>query len=346
MKKISIIILIAGLAGLLSCEKDEVKVELKTNPDVPVLNLESGAVIVLKQADKDVPIVYTWAEADFGAQVVITYNVQVDLQGNEFADAVTIGTVNNSTALSITTEELNNKLLAMELDPSLPVALALEFRVKASVNEYVDPVYSAVIPQTITPYYIPIVYPLLFVPGSYQGWNPADSTTSIASAKSNDMYEGYIYFETDAAEFKYTQGPGWDVNWGDDAADGTLDPGGANIIAGTAGYYKLNVDLVGMTHTFLRTDWGLVGDATPGGWDTDTPMTYDPVNKVWTVTVNLTANKIKFRANGGWDLNYGDDGANGILEPGGADIQVPSDGNYTVTLELSKPIYRYKLVKN
>ena len=140
--------------------------------------------------------------------------------------------------------------------------------------------------------------------------------------------------------------PSWDNNWGDTGADGTLNPGGDNIKAAEAGYYKLNVDLVGLTYTAVKTTWGLIGSATPGGWDTDTPMTYDVVNKVWTCTVDLTGDKVKFRANGGWDLNYGDDGANGSLEAGGADIAVPAAGNYTVTLNLSNPVYKYKLQKN
>jgi hypothetical protein len=146
-------------------------------------------------------------------------------------------------------------------------------------------------------------------------------------------------------EFKYAKGS-WDTNWGDDGANGTLDPGGANILAPEAGYYKLNADLVGLTHTFLKTEWGVIGNATPGGWDSDTDMTYDEANKIWTVTMDLTAAAIKFRANNSWDLNYGDDGGNGSLEAGGADILVPAAGNYTITLNLSNPVYKYKLQKN
>ena len=214
------------------------------------------------------------------------------------------------------------------------------------ILDSIKPVYSAAVQQSITPFYAPIIYPLLGVPGSYQGWNPADSTTVIASLKSDGKYEGYAYFADANTEFKFTQGPSWDNNWGDTGANGTLDKGGDNIKAADPGYYKLNVDLVGLTYTSLKTTWGVIGSATPGAWDSDTPMTYDPVSKVWTVTVDLTAAEIKFRANGGWDLNYGDDGANGSLEAGGANIAVPAAGNYTITLNLSNPVYKYKLDKN
>jgi starch-binding outer membrane protein SusE/F len=346
MKKISILIMIVGLVGLFACSKYD-KTTLKATPDAPVLTLPAGgATIVLDKANKDVPVKYTWTAAEYGAQLVVTYNVQMDKQGNNFADPVSLGTIISKDTLALTTEELNNKLLVMLPDPSTPQPLDLEFRVTAKVNDSVDIIISASAAQTITPYYVPVVYPLLQVPGSYQGWNPADSSTSIASVKANSMYEGYLYFNIDNAEFKYTVGPTWDLNYGDDGADGTLQTNGANIIAGAAGYYKLNVDLVNLTHTFLLTTWGVIGDATPGGWDTDTDMTYDETTKVWTVTLDLTAASIKFRANHAWDVNYGDDGANGTLEAGGANIAITEAGNYTVILNLSKPIYKYTLVKN
>ncbi|MEI7678670.1 MAG: SusF/SusE family outer membrane protein, partial [Betaproteobacteria bacterium] len=194
-----------------------------------------------------------------------------------------------------------------------------------------------------------VVYPLLQVPGNYQtptAWMPQDSNYVIASLKANDKYEGYIDFPISNVEFKFTKGPSWDHNWGDTGANGTLDPGGDNIKEADAGYYRLNVDMVGLTYTAVKTAWAVIGSATPGAWASDTPMTYDATNKEWTVTLALTAGDIKFRANGAWDINFGDDGANGTLEYGGANIAVAAAGNYTVTMNLSKPMYKYKLVKN
>jgi starch-binding outer membrane protein SusE/F len=346
MKKLKIIITIIGLVGLFSCTKDEPKPTIVSPADSPILNLTPNAEIILLKANQDTLINYTWVAANYGIQVVTTYSLQIDRQGNDFADAVTIGTINSATSISVLTSALNAALLAMEADPAVPNPLAVEFRLQTFVPNYPkDTVFSAAVPQTITPYYVLVTYPLLGVPGNYQSWNPADSSTTIASLKSNGKYDGYINFTEAATEFKFTQGPSWDNNWGDDGADGTLNPNGANITA-EAGYYKLHVDLPALTYTKLKTTWGLIGDATPGGWDADTPMTYDATAKVWTVTVDLTAAKIKFRANGNWDLNYGDNGGNGSLEEGGADISVPSAGNYTVKMNLSGAIYTYQLIKN
>ena len=348
MKKLSIIIFLIGLVGLFSCKKYETKAVLQS-PAPPVLNLAAGDTVVLKITDADSLITFTWSAADFGLQLVTTYNLQMDKQGNDFKDAVSIGTVTSAKSLTILTKDLNNKLLSMEFNPDQPAPMALEFRVQATVSSNTDPVNSAAVKKVMTPYYVKIIYPLLFVPGNYQGWNPADSTTVVYSVKSNDQYEGYIWMSSSAPAYKYCVGNSWTTNYGDDGQDGTLDLNSSSDIVVSPpvpGYYHLTANMVAKTHTYLRTEWSVIGDATPGGWDTDTDMAYDSIAKTWNVTLNLTAANLKFRANHAWDLNYGDDGANGSLDFNGANIAVPADGNYTVTLNLSGAIFRYNLKKN
>ncbi len=187
-------------------------------------------------------------------------------------------------------------------------------------------------------------YPVLHVPGSYQGWDPSKNNTVIASVKNDKTYEGYLYFKDANTKFKFTEGPNWDVNYGDDGANGTLDKGGADITAAEAGYYKINVDLNTLTYTFVKTDWGIIGSGTASGWDSDQNMTYDAVTDLWTLTLDLKAGAIKFRANDGWDINYGDTGPNGILEQGGTDIAVTA-GTYAVTLKLGIPDYTYTIIR-
>ena len=344
MKRILILILVLGLFSILSCKKDETKATLSSTPAASVLTIPGGQAVVLKKSDSAVLLNYAWTPSAFGQTVVITYNLQMDRAGDNFSDPYSLGQVNNLLQLGVLTSALDQILLPMEFDPKNPTPIDLEFRVQTTINQYVAPVNSPVIAQTITPYYVKIVYPILFVPGDYQGWNPADSSTTIASVKSNGKYEGYIWFHNDTAKFKYCQGNSWTNNWGDNGADGTLDPGGANIKAGPPGYYKLNVDLPNLTHTFLRTAWSVYGDATGS---TDADMTYDTIAKVWTATVNLTATTIIFRANHDNTLNYGDNGSKiGTCKLNGDKIAVPAAGNYSVTLNLSQPVYKYKLVKN
>ncbi len=195
-------------------------------------------------------------------------------------------------------------------------------------------------------------YPEIYVPGGYQvaggysegDWAP-DAAPALASVSSDENYEGYIWFAADNSEYKFTQDPNWDVNWGDDNNDGTLEPNGANLIAPEAGMYKINVNLNNFSYTAVKTDWGLIGDATPGGWDNDTDMEFDPETKQWQLIVELGSGAIKFRANDDWDINLGDTGMDGVLEYGGDNISVEEPGRYLITLSLGTPDYTYTLEK-
>ncbi len=173
----------------------------------------------------------------------------------------------------------------------------------------------------------------LHLPGSHQGWDPSTAPT-LLSPFNDGNYFGYQYFPA-GTEFKFTDNPDWSVNWGDDGADGTLESGGSNISVADAGYYQIKVNLNSGTYTMLKTTWGLIGSATPDQWNSDQDMTYNQGTDTWSITLPLTADEIKFRANDDWTLNYGDNGPDGILEEGGANIAIASAGTYTVTLDLS-----------
>jgi len=189
-------------------------------------------------------------------------------------------------------------------------------------------------------------YPVLYVPGSYQNWDPASAKT-LGSTGSNSQYEGYINLPANA-QFKFTAGPSWDINWGGSA--GVLVHNGDNLTVADAGYYKINADTAALTYSLTKTTWGVIGSATANGWDSDQPMTYDATNDVWTIDIDLvgaaTGKEIKFRANSAWDINYGDDGADGKLEANGANIKIPQSGNYRVTMKLGSPDYTYTIVMN
>ena len=187
-------------------------------------------------------------------------------------------------------------------------------------------------------------YPQLELPGSYQGWAPDNAATvyAVAAVASDNQYEGYGWF-TAGDKFKFTQGGTWDVNWGDTDADFTLDAGGTDIEVTETGFYRITVDLDGLTYTMTKTDWGLIGDATPDGWTSDQNMTWDATERALVITIDLVPGKIKFRANDDWALNYGDDGGDALLEAGGADIPIASAGNYLIKLYLDKPDYTYSI---
>lgn len=350
MKKVSIFMLaLTIMIGFYSCKKDETRVVLDpANVTAPALDASlDGAAVTITADNQDSTVTMNWTAANYGFNTAINYYVQMDLKGNNFSKASTLGSTKSATSLTLSLGDLNNKLLLMEDDPEVANPLDIEFRVVALISSQVDTVSSQVISMTFVPYAVAIVYPQLYVPGAYQGWAP-DQADSIGSINSDDKYEGYIYMPQ-AGEFKFTSKRAWDgTNYGDGGTPGTLstDGGAGNLSVDEPGFYKFNVNTTDLTWTSLKTTWGLIGDATPGGWDTDTPMTYNPDTQLWTVTLDLNAADIKFRANSAWDLNYGSNDANGKLQENGANIHIDAAGNYTITLDLSHTVYRYKIEKN
>lgn len=187
----------------------------------------------------------------------------------------------------------------------------------------------------------------LYVPGGHQGWAP-DSAPTLYSRNFDFKYDGYVYFADAGTEFKFTSQPDWGgTNYGD-GGENTLstDGGAGNLSVSEAGYYKLDADLSGtpFTYSAVKTEWGLIGDATAGGWDNSTPMTYNPETGVWTVTATLSTGTFKFRANNGWDINLG--GSLSNLSYGGDNIPVTEAGTYLITLDLSDAtMYTASMVK-
>lgn len=81
---------------------------------------------------------------------------------------------------------------------------------------------------------------------------------------------------------------------------------------------------------------GLIGSATPGGWDIDTDMRLadsEGVDKyTWTVTLYLNTGDVKFRASDDWADNWGaSDFPEGTGTPGGPDIPIGTPGYYRIT---------------
>jgi hypothetical protein len=314
--------------------------------DAPVITSPEAGLSVDITEDNltDVFATISWTPADFGFTAAVNYKIEMDVAGNSFAEAVELGAT-TKLDLDVNNTKVNNIMVAKGLPGG--EFTNMEIRVRASASAELDELVSQAITVSVSPVAVEIDYPKLGVPGSYQGWDPANEATVIYSANSDGIFDGYLYIGEDAAAHKFTDGPSWDVNWGDTGADGILDPNGDDIVLGTAGVYRFSANINTLTHSSLRTDWGIIGDATPGGWDNDTDMTYDQTTGLWTVNIDLVGGLfVKFRVNDGWDLDLGDNDTDGKMEYGGENIPVAESGNYTVTLDLTNAVYTYTLTKN
>jgi hypothetical protein len=183
----------------------------------------------------------------------------------------------------------------------------------------------------------------LYTPGDANGWNQTASQMLYTNDYVN--YMGYAVLAPGG--FKFTNAPDWNhTNYGDGGEAGMLstDGGAGNLTVPEKGLYWCSVDIGALTYSTTQVvSIGVIGDATPAGWDADTDLTSEDF-LVWKGTVALKGSgELKFRANDGWDINLGGDVNN--LSAGGANIPTPGEGNWEVTLDLSKLPYSCTFTK-
>lgn len=170
----------------------------------------------------------------------------------------------------------------------------------------------------------------LWVPGDHQNWN-LSTALRLYSWNNNDVYTGYVYLNGKFRLDNLWTGTSYTYTSFTTVANTVVSDNGDLKVNDPGGYYYLTVNLGTQSLEATQTTWSLIGDATPGGWATDTPMTYNSADNTWRVTVTLTDGNIKFRANGGWDLNLG--GALNNLQLSGSNIAVTA-GTYEIILHL------------
>lgn len=190
-------------------------------------------------------------------------------------------------------------------------------------------------------------YPTLFMVGDgcSAGWSP---DKGLSFGKISD-FKFDIYTTLYAGkDIKFLPtNTGWDGDWGmeSDKPGRLLQEGEANVKIEEDGYYHVTVDFENLEYKLFKvTSWGIIGDATSGGWNSETPMVFDATTGLWKLDdVTLTSGKIKFRANNDWVLNYGQGNQGNELAENGGDISVDA-GTYSLTLDLTVFPYTYQLI--
>lgn len=355
MKNISksLIALFAVLA--FSCNSDDVQDRpVIKGIDAPVLMApEEGNAYSLSienaanQAER-----FVWTKANFGQEVAVNYEIQLDKFGNEFANPQSLGAVIGGLQLSVSVETLNTAVIAAGGEADMEDVY--EVRIKASVNDSFEPMFSNVASITVMPYvFVPVNHELFLVgaPQAYYGLNEWDNTTAMPMRYIGDgttkVFEGYVKVAAGQG-FKFIGEQGtWDNgNFGTNGGvqDGNLhnDGGSGDIkVAETEGngLYYVWVDIDNMKYKSIKMDWGIIGNATPGGWDGETAMAYDFASNQYSITASLAAGEMKFRSsntgnfifNDAWKFNVG------VSDPtvtynGGAGNFPITGGNYTLGL--------------
>ena len=168
--------------------------------------------------------------------------------------------------------------------------------------------------------------PILYMAGDANGWKHSD----VLNSEDGVHYTGYMYLNQNG--FKFCTQKNWDgTNYGGAFFGESED----NIMmTQEAGFYQVDVDLSAKTYTLTPFTIGIIGSATPKGWDGDTEMTYNPEERCWELkNVALTDGEMKFRHTNDWSLSWGGELDN-LTTQNGPNIAVAA-GTYDIKLEVN-----------
>ena len=325
------------LVTFVACDDIET---VQLNPDANTIVSLSETNLVLTEdiADNNVLNV-SWTDPEFGFDAAPTYNILIDVTGGDFSAAQIIPN-GSSTEKDFTAGELNNKLLNLGLAPNTEASVS--FRVETVLSDY-QKMMSEAVSLTVTPYSsILDLSTNLGVVGSATpgGWGTENVPDLPFYTTSNpDEYVAYVTLRDGFIKFRNDNL--WTENWGDTGNDGTLEASGSDIPV-TAGTYKIIVNLNALTWSMEEYSWGIVGDASPNGWDgPDFPLQYNSFNDDWRGVVTLGDGAAKIRFNNDWGTNYGGSGLTGSLVPSGGDIPI-SAGHYLVIVNFNTLEYSFE----
>lgn len=336
-RKYIIFTFLLGLIGILpGCEKDGTKVVMTTNPAAPVLNTIPD--LTLQRNNGTDTLVFIGTPVNPGFQASANYYLEACASGNNFTDVLTLVTAVQCNRLEITVSNLNGQLIR-----KFPTgqATSVDFRIRAMLVvdagtgalgtssdplEYISELKTA----SVTLYGLPRLDLL-----------NSGLTQSIESALGDGNYKGFV--KLDPAMLFTLKDPDANIEYG--TTGGSLAVGGSGILAPAMGWHILTVNTVALTYSMESYMIGLIGSATPNGWNTpDSKMDYNSETGTWSITIDLIDGEIKFRKNDGWAWNLG--GTTDNLTQGGANIAVTA-GNYTINLTIiNDATGTFTIVKN
>jgi hypothetical protein len=365
MKKIFNILMIGLLASfIISCESEDEKLILNNSTPSTLSSNKTSVVLDETMADQ-AAVTFTYSNPVFSPAISFTNSVELALAGTNFSKSTVVAVSKESNTFSLTHLQLNNALAELEIAPNAPKNI--EVRLKSNANS-VTAFYSNVVTVSMTGY-MPnpdLIYPKINVPGGYAGaagyadWNPANAPNLFSPGK-NNKYRGFIYVTNPNSEYKFTINQDWAGDKGDDGTfTGKLvETGEQNIKAALAGTYYINVDWTANTYSSVIANFGVIGDATPTGWGSDTDFTYNPATKNFVINSIALSNTgvFKFRANDDWAMKIQPANGDQTLVSGTSvqtfmntegtvtddpSYKVSQAGNYKIELDLHNSAY-YKL---
>jgi hypothetical protein len=321
--------------------------EIAPPPIIPqtTSSILSTSPIILVEEDAEESIVFEVSPADFGVPTEVSYVIQMDRPGNNFATPFDLGS-NTSTTVLIKVGEINRRAISKGIVPG--ETGNMEFRVKAVTERSLSDLFGDPVTIAVTTYADASVLRNLFLVGNAtaSGWdNNSNNHPLFRDPENTDLYVYTGRFV--AGEFKVLETLGeWQPQYGtNDGSTVAVNEGGGSdpgaFVIASPGTYTFTMNLE--TNTFSLepytgtpgTDYatvGIIGEATANGWDASTAMTKSTFDgNIWRITAELTAGEMKFRANDAWTVNWGaNTPISGLGVQEGPNIPVEEAGTYTI----------------
>lgn len=327
--------LVISILLVSACEKEA---ELTTLQEVNFPSppeVSSSSLQLLQENANEAALSISWPEVIYPVDAPVDYSVQIDIP----ADTLGNNAWDNAITLEAGVNVFSKSLLVMDLNEmakDLGLEVGEEGILVVRVLSYLDrTIASPAVGFTVSPYETVITLPEIFLPGAYQGWDPA-TAVSIASTETSGIYQGILFFPEGSLNFKITTQRNWEENYGGDG-NGNLVFDGPDLSVPALGTYRITVNLNTLTWSAEPYSFGIIGTATAGGWTTDTDMIYDNERQLWIFTGELQAGALKFRLNDSWTVNYGSRNNEDMIayldDPGAHTI--PQAGMYEVTFKIN-----------
>ena len=319
-----------ALAGLTmaSCTQEHIDVQyIPENAVAPVLGDIQGCA--LEDGGADIVVEYT--KADFGVATAQAHNLYISTS-EDMANMKKAKATFGDTTITLKQADLN--ITALEFADA-GTEVEMYFAIVANLNtdkgaavagtELKSNVVKATFKSFVADVLPTDKYNKVWVIGDYCGWDHGKTQFLFDYTSSGTTFTGIVDFADKAANgFKLTGVAGWDdtCNWGlEDNSTAEAEATSLQLITGGGsqdikcyakrfyGFEFDNGSLV-LKKTWGANQIGVIG--LNGDWDNDIVMEYNPVWTRFYVDIEATADtEMKFRADAGWDLNWGVDCVNG-----------------------------------
>lgn len=278
---------------------------------------------------------FSWGPAFPGYSGDVTYVLEYDSSGKNFASPHNLSLGTSVYSKSLTVSEMNNT--ALDEGVAGGTAGKIEYRIKATTAQGAV-AYSNVVSVTIQTY-VPMYH--MYVVGSMQGWdinNPWEIISDRADSRWGKVFYSYVKFNA-GDEFLFVQTKGdWNSKYGATGGSGTTfdigAPGnGNNFVIPATGIYRVTIDLNANKAYIQQKQVGVVGNMQ--GWDPSNPI-YGSLLQKDQFLILATSNGsdgFKFHDGPAWDNSapdkarwWGQGDAPGLLDKDGNGANLIANG--------------------